>query len=549
MQSSSNEKASAASSTSCLRVQEDALFPCNAIKPESVQGIRRISTKVVFLTVNDVYELFPCSNGVGGLAELATMLRITRKRIPRDTHVIVTLNGDFLWRSERDRKDKGALMVELLNEIGIEYVVVGNHEFDFGAKDLQDLLQGAHFTSFGSNVRSSSSKEIFAPLVDTCIIPLRFGLQLGLFGVVTTATGKDEFAGPSVVFENEYLHARRCVEILQKQGANVIVALTHLKLVDDIRLATLVPSIHLILGGHDHYPVTSVAGVSTLLHKSGRDACWLGAIEMTISSLIDTDFESNGHVSFQWKMLQNRGFQADQNCRAIIHQYICNVEQEELREGQLEPLGVVQTALDGRRVTCRTQESNLGNLVADSVRYGLQVDVGLVNASFLKEDRLHHPGLVITRKWLLKYLPLNTPTVVMRLSLQELQNALTYWLRRAPEMTASFPHVSGLRIVYEMSSTGTPTISSIQLTSEKYEDPIKPIGTTKELDLKDEEKIEWTRLVTVGMPMVCHLDGWHFFESTCQLRTGPVVRYLVETFVKQHKVLDYPMKEGRLRIK
>lgn len=61
--------------------------------------------------MNDVYELFPDANGVGGVAELATMLKVTRQKIDRDTHVIVTLNGDFLWRSELDRKDKGCVTV------------------------------------------------------------------------------------------------------------------------------------------------------------------------------------------------------------------------------------------------------------------------------------------------------------------------------------------------------------------------------------------------------------------------------------------------------
>ncbi|GMG15941.1 unnamed protein product [Phytophthora fragariaefolia] len=73
----------------------------------SPQGARDATAKVLILSVNDVYELLPDTNGVGGVAELATMLRATRQKISRDTHVIVTLNGDFLWRSELDRKDKG----------------------------------------------------------------------------------------------------------------------------------------------------------------------------------------------------------------------------------------------------------------------------------------------------------------------------------------------------------------------------------------------------------------------------------------------------------
>lgn len=42
-----------------------------------------------------------------GIAEFATLLKHVKARIPSETRVVVTLNGDFLWRSELNRKDKG----------------------------------------------------------------------------------------------------------------------------------------------------------------------------------------------------------------------------------------------------------------------------------------------------------------------------------------------------------------------------------------------------------------------------------------------------------
>ncbi|EGZ09980.1 hypothetical protein PHYSODRAFT_521557 [Phytophthora sojae] len=443
------------------------------------------------------------------------MLKVTRQKIDRDTHVIVTLNGDFLWRSELDRKDKGAVMVELLNKVGIEYVVLGNHEFDFGAEHMRELLAGANFKCFGSNARTAASGELYPGLVDTWVVPLSNGLRLGLFGVLTTVTGKDPFAGPSVVFEDERPHARRCVEELKAQGADVIVALTHFKVADDVRLAMQVPGINLILGGHDHFPVTCASGVDTLIHKSGMDALWLGAVEMTlttpkISRQVQTH-KSEVRVGFQWQMLLNRGYQADPECLALLNKYVMDVEREELAQGKLTPLATAGTALDGRRVTCRTQESNMGNLVADSLREGLGADIGLVNAGYIKGDKLNEPGLAITRKWLEKYLPLVKPTVVVELSIRELKDALAYWLRRYPAMSSSQPHFSGLR------------------TGEQADTPTD-------------------RLVSVAMPLLSSMDGWHFFASARHLRSGPLVRDLVEKFVIQRPQIDYPAKEGRLRL-
>lgn len=67
-----------------------------------------MSTRVTFLTVNDLYEIFPNDDGVGGIAQLATLLDQTRASLVNDNvKVIVTVNGDFLWRCSRDRLDKG----------------------------------------------------------------------------------------------------------------------------------------------------------------------------------------------------------------------------------------------------------------------------------------------------------------------------------------------------------------------------------------------------------------------------------------------------------
>ncbi|KAG7399088.1 hypothetical protein PHYBOEH_009778 [Phytophthora boehmeriae] len=550
--STSAYEANSYSMNGAMRCKDSMLFDDTARPTGPSSSAQNNAVKVVFLTVNDVYAVLPDYDGVGGIAELATMLQSVRQRISADSHVIFTLNGDFLWRSELDRKDKGAHMVELLNYLGVEYVVLGNHEFDFGAEFLMELLTEANFTCFGSNIRSSSNGELLPGITDTCVVPLRNGLRLGLFGVSTTVTAQDPFAGPSVVFEDEVPHASRCVQELKAQGADAIVVLTHFKVADDVHLAMHAPGIDLILGGHDHMPMTCSAG-QTLIHKSGIDALWLGVVEMTLTIPAVTEemkaLESSVQVGFQWQMLLNRGYEADPRCSTIINRYACLVEQDEKAQGKLEPLGTVLTALDGRRVTCRTQESNLGNLVADALREGLNADVGLVNAGYIKGDHLNAPGLVVTRKWLEKYLPLVKPTVVVEMPLRELKAALLYWLRRHPVMSSSQPQFSGLRVVYDISQPSAPAISSIHLAKEKYQGDVDESAENQRPgECHEENSGGMDRLVTVAMPLLNTMDGWHFFAGAPQLSSGPIVRNLVEKFVRKRGKVVYAPQEGRLRV-
>lgn len=421
-------------------------------------------------------------------------------------------------------------MVEVLNCLGVELVVLGNHEFDFGAPFLSELLRRARFKCLGSNVRSSATGELFSGLEDTLVLPLSNGLHLGLFGLCTTVTGRDPFAGDSVRFEDEIAHAQRCVSALQAQQVDAIVALTHVKVDVDQRIARHVPGIDLILGGHDHEPFSLFVG-STFIHKSGMDALWLGVINMQLHRPPPRfrNLDKPVEVEFNWSMLVNRGFDPDPDCLALLQRYVASVEEEERAAGKLEPLAISLTALDGTRATCRTRESNLGNLVADALRHELQADVGLVNAGFIKGDVLNAEGLAITWKWLERYLPLVKLTVVVQMTALELKTALAYWLRRYPSMSSSFPHVSGVQLEYDMATSTQPFIRSFRLS----------LGTD---ELADDH------VLTVAVPQVASLDGWRFFAAAKALRTGPIVRNAVAAFVSQRGQLMYPLREDRVVI-
>jgi 2',3'-cyclic-nucleotide 2'-phosphodiesterase (5'-nucleotidase family) len=143
-----------------------------------------------------------------------------------------------------------------MNQIGIEYVVLGNHEFDFGATILKDRIKESKFTYFGSNVKEKDTEKLFEGVVDTEVVELPNRFKLGLFGVCTQETPQLSYPGGNVVFDDVYATSKRCVEELEAKQVDVIVALTHLRLVEDQTLSRRVKGIDVQLGGHDHEPYT-----------------------------------------------------------------------------------------------------------------------------------------------------------------------------------------------------------------------------------------------------------------------------------------------------
>lgn len=424
-----------------------------------------------------------------------------------------------------------ALMIDVLNAIGVEFVVLGNHEFDFGSERLAQLLRGAAFTCFGSNIRErKASHALFAGLVDYQVVSLPSGLALGLFGVSTTVTGNDPFAGDAVVFEPEVAHARRCVDALQALGADAIVALTHMKIADDKILAAQVPGIHVVLGGHDH-EIMSICNGDTLIHKSGQNAQWLGAIGIAITKTDATyDKSTTVTIDLEWQMLCNRGYAPDPTVLALVQAYSARVHAELDAAGKLVPLAIARTALDGTRLSCRTRETNMGDLVADALRDELHADVAVVHAGFIKGDALHDAGVAITEHWLETFLPQRKPTIVVEMSVRDLTRALTHMLRKYPQMSSAFPQVAGIELCYDASAQ--------QITSARIAG----------CDAMDESAS--SRLVRVATVLVPTMDAWSFFADATRLTTGPIVRALVSAFVKTHRggEVAYPANGQRLVI-
>ncbi|CAH0484627.1 unnamed protein product [Peronospora farinosa] len=358
------------------------------------------SAKLVILSVNDVYDLVPNDHGHGGIAEFATLLEQHKATVPQDVTLLVTLNGDFLSGSEIAERFKGEHIIELMNHLNIDYVVLGNHEFDFGTDELKARMRNSSAKWFGSNVLDSTSGALFEGVVDTEIVDLKDGLKLGVFGVCTEETPTLSFPGNSVKFENIFSTSRRCVDALKAKGADFILALTHLSITQDKRLARQVPGIDLVLGGHDHDPFTMYEG-NTFIHKSGQNALWLAKLEFELKR--SAKYPERGLVVLpQWTLL-------------------------------------------------RAGESNGGN-IADALRSELYADVGFINGGFIRGDKEYSAKSNITVGILKHEMPFPRPAVLVRIQASDLRDALIQHLCKYPQQSGSHPHVSGLRLTIDTHS-------------------------------------------------------------------------------------------------
>jgi 5'-nucleotidase / UDP-sugar diphosphatase len=415
---------------------------------------------ITFLHTNDVYEIAPVG-GQGGLAELGTLLKQERAR---SEHSVTTFGGDLISPSVLSGLTKGTQMIDLMGRLGVDIAVLGNHEFDYGPEVLAEQIRASSFPWLGTNVLGADGKPV-AGTVETKMIDVA-GYKIGFFGLLTPETDVLSSPGPGITFAQVVETAAAAVENLRAAGADLIVALTHENLADDRELVRRVQGIDLILGGHDHDPMTIYEG-GTLIVKAGHDADYLAAIDLRVDR-VEKRGKEVVEVLPTWRYLSTAGVKPDPEIQAAIDQYQAKLDQE---LGQ--PVGITTVLLDSRRSTVRVAESNLGDLIADAIRAGVGAEVALTNGGGIRGDRTYDPGTLLTRKDILTELPFGNVAMLIELSGADLLAALENGVSQVEDKAGRFPQVSGMDFTFDASKPPGSRVVEVKIAGE----PLDPDRT------------------------------------------------------------------------
>ena len=351
-------------------------------------------TQITLLQLNDVYEIAPLENGqIGGLARVATLEKFLRLQNP---NTIMVLAGDFLSPSVigtvklNGERVRGKHMVDLLNYIGMDWVVFGNHEFDVGVTALQARINESQFGWIGGNVFHKKGEDIspFAkinsqgsePLKSSAIWkvpqPGRDSLRIGVLGLCLNSNQVD-----FVHYENVYASARLQFEALKNQ-TDFVIALTHLSIEQDRKLARQIPQLKLIMGGHEHeHHFERVSAVPIAKADANAKSAYVHQIQydpisgkVNINStlkLLNQEVKPDSATALEVLDWEDRAFAAFREQGFELKEIVATVD---------EPL-------DGLEKHIRTQPTNLGVMIAEGMyRYGEGADAAFFNGGSVRLD-------------------------------------------------------------------------------------------------------------------------------------------------------------------
>lgn len=358
--------------------------------PKKLTIIHTNDLQSILLGVGPNAEYTPMTTGddrtIGGIARLATVIKKMKSEAPEQT--LVLDGGDVLMGSLFHtivREEGGEF--RLFAEIGYDAAVLGNHEFDFGPQGLariirsgsqkgslpQLLIANAIFDQ--NDARDDELKRIFDEgLIRPYKVFVRKGLKIGVFGLL----GKDAaevapFSRP-VAFTDPIEAAKAMTKKLRDgEQVDLVIAVSHSGVRkrpgetefhgEDIELARQVPDIDVVISGHSHTLLQEPIFVNnTPIVQAGDHGQHVGVLELEIAEgqvsvrdykIVDIDDQILGDAQIQAEVERLKSVVTD----SILAPFGYSFSQ---------PLA--ETDFD---LMIEQRESNLGNLVADAIRWGI----------------------------------------------------------------------------------------------------------------------------------------------------------------------------------
>ena len=221
---------------------------------------------------------------IGGYSRLSTLLAAARAS--RDANLVLLLHaGDEFSKSDRlTRATLGAANVQIWNYLRFDAWTPGNGDYYDGTGNLRKRIAEANFPTLTANV---TVKDDGNCLAQPYVIRQMGPVKVAIFGLCTVYKENQELSG--LVAADPIETAGKRVPELRKK-ADVVIALTHIGYLEDVKLAQSVAGIDLIVGGHSHTVLNegqSVPGPDdkrVLIVQAGWQLEYLGSVELKMQS-------------------------------------------------------------------------------------------------------------------------------------------------------------------------------------------------------------------------------------------------------------------------
>jgi len=337
---------------------------------------------LVILHINDAHgRLLPFDTqdqkSIGGIARLATLIKKIRNE--NAGRVLVLHAGDIFSRGDTLTVYYGGEVdLAAMNAMDFDAFTPGNGEFYFGIENLRQQMALVRFPTLLANVvYRKDEKMVFQPYIIKDVA----GIKVAILGLGFIR--KEHPSAWPLILQDPIVVAKKYVPLLRKQ-ADIVIALTHIGLEQDKKLAAEVPQIDIIIGGvvhevtterseHSHNQLDTPLRIpkpdgkgEVIVAQAGDYGRFLGRLDIRLQKNENSQYHITKVVS-QLLPIDSR-----------IKEYM---EINKLLKRYSEPLEEVLCTSEVTLTNPASGDNPMGNLVVEALRSETDADVALLDRS------------------------------------------------------------------------------------------------------------------------------------------------------------------------
>lgn len=415
----------------------------------------QLEKDVVVLFTSDVHCGIDQGFGYAGLAAIRQSME------DAGNHVVLVDNGDSVQGEPIGTMTTGEALIGLMNVVGYDLAIPGNHEFDYGMDRFLELTEKADFPYISANF-NKDGELVFAPY----LVKEFDGVKIAFVGIttpktITTSTPKyfqDENGNFIYGFmqdesgEKLYAAVQSAVDAAREEGAAYVIALGHLgneQACEPWTYADVIGNttgIDALLDGHSHdtdqVEMVNKDGQTVLRSGCGTKLAGVGCLRIGKDGKLSTElFLWNNKTDAPTLLgIHNDADAAVKSAKDALGDKLSEVVAKTAVELTIND--PVATKDDGSPIRIvRRAETNLGDLCADAYRELSGAQIAFVNGGGIRTSIKEGD---ITLNDILKVHPFGNAMCVIEATGQQILDALEWGARAVPSESGGFLQVSGL---------------------------------------------------------------------------------------------------------
>lgn len=508
---------------------------------------------IVILYTNDVHCGVDQNIGYAGL-------EFYKHEMMKQTPYVTLVDaGDWAQGETIGAISQGRYIFEIMNAIGYDVSVPGNHEFDFGWSQFENFAKNVKCGFTSCNLRDLRTGELlFKPYK----IFTYGAVKVAFVGVCTpesiTSSTPSSFMDESGKFiydfdgdatgEKLVASIQKAVDDARAEGADYVIVVGHLGEYEDVVKEWSVPylaprtrGIDVFIDGHSHEVTpglhfTNADSKDVVVTQTGTKLHNIGKLTITTAGQVKTELIAS---------VEGR----DEKITALINDIKARFE-DTLRQHLSWTSFDLRATDDNGKWLIRDAETALCNLATDAMLYSVRetatgkADIGLFNAGGLRKDI---KAGEITFNDALSVMPFNNTVCVIEVSGQTILDELEHGARHLPERDGGLLHVSGMTYTID-----TRIPSPVKASDKGFFLGIE--GERRVRDVKvngepiDPEKLY--KVVSISYVLMAKGDG-HIFAGARMIEPDyAVASDVLGRYIKTFERLPerYAQPEGRMTV-